>query len=256
MSLHRFFLTAPLSDDAERALPLSESDTRHAAGALRVSAGELIEVVEPGGSVWRVRVTDATTHAIHAELVEQVARRAVCEPHVTLFQGVAKGEKMDDIARQAVEVGAERIVPVFTERTVVKLVGRKAVERAERWRRIAESAAKQSHCDRVPEVDDPVDLSRSRAMLAEFDCVLVLWEEQEAGSPRDALAECAAGPDARVALVVGPEGGLSAEEVAALRADGAHVVSLGARILRTETAAVVGLALTLAALGGLGSDRP
>lgn len=250
MSLHRFFLTGPLPTTAVEPLPLSDADSRHAASVLRITPGEEIEVVEPGGQAWRVRVTLAGARAMHAERIEALATHE--RPDVTLFQGVAKGEKMDGVVRQAVEVGAEAIVPVFTSRTVVRLVGRKALERTERWRRVAASAAKQAHRERVPGVADPVDLRRALELLRAFDCAIVLWEEHEGCGISQALASCALDPGARIALVVGPEGGLSAEEVSALREAGAVTASLGPDILRTETAAVVALALAIHELGGLG----
>lgn len=252
MSAHRFFLIATLPDDPSAALPLSEADARHALRVLRIEAGEIVELVEPDGVVWRVRVTHAGAGVLAGERVERLADATGGGPRVTLFQGVAKGEKMDAIVRQATEVGAEAIVPLFTSRTVVKLVGRKAAEKVERWQRVAKAAAEQSHAARVPEVAPPVDVAQARELLGAYDVAVVLWEECRERSLSEALAPVATHADARVALLVGPEGGFSAEEVAAFEAAGAVAASLGPRILRTETAAVVALALAMHALGELG----
>ena len=159
---------------------------------------------------------------------------------------------MDAIVRQAVEVGAEEIVPVLTARSVVQLDARKSAQRAERWRRVALAAAKQSKRTVVPPVSDPVRLRDVLALLSAFDGAVVLWEESGGVGVADAVRHCATSPDARIALLVGPEGGLSADEVAALESIGATSASLGPTILRTETAAIVGLALAIGALGGLG----
>lgn len=255
MSAHRFFLTAPL--DAEvghRAqLPLAAEDLHHAADVLRIKPGEEIEVVEPDASAaWRVRVAALSRTAASGEVLEVLER--VYQPRVTLVQGIAKGEKMDAIVRQAVEVGADKIVPVLTSRSVVRLDGRKRAERGERWRRIAKSAAEQAHRFEVPEVDDPAPLVDVVPLLAGYDEVLVAWEDATGAGIAAATHAVAARPDVRVALVVGPEGGLAAEEVAALERIGATTVSLGSTILRTETAALVALVLTLHGLGGLGRD--
>jgi 16S rRNA (uracil1498-N3)-methyltransferase len=200
-----------------------------------------------------VRVTQAGAAGVWATTVEELA--AAAQPHVTLFQGVAKGEKMDSIVRQAVEIGAEQIVPVLTSRSVVQLDARKRSLRTERWRRVAEAAAKQAKRSAIPDVAEAVKLRDAIGMLADFDGAVVLWEECEGPGIEAAVTRCAREPNSRIALIVGPEGGLSAEEVDALGAIGAIPATLGPTILRTETAAVVALALAISALGGLGRDR-
>ncbi len=256
MSAHRFFLTAPLpASSGPVALPLSAADLHHAASVLRVRAGEQIEAVEPGAdSAWLVRVVEVSPAALIAEPVERLV--AVHHPHITLVQGVAKGEKMDAIVRQAVEVGATEVVPVLTQRSVVRLDGAKRAAKGERWRRIAESAAKQAHRIRVPLVHDPLPLAEAYPLLAEHDGVVVLWEDAAGTGLKAAVESWVRSADARIALVVGPEGGLSHDEVDALAARGARVVTLGPGILRTETAAVVAVALLAYEFGALGPLGP
>jgi 16S rRNA (uracil1498-N3)-methyltransferase len=253
MSAHRFFLTGPLARDDARLLPLSESDAHHAVNVLRLRAGEVIDVVEPDTHVWRVRVEETGPDGVRASVIEPVALAP--QPRVTLFQGVAKGEKMDLIVRQAVEVGAEQIVPVLTARSVVQLDARKRSLRTERWRRVAEAAAKQAKRVVIPRIADAVNLRDALPMLSDYDAVIVLWEECVDVGIEAAIGARASSEDARIALVVGPEGGLSAEEVESLRTIGAISATLGPSILRTETAAVVALALAVSALGGLGGSR-
>jgi 16S rRNA (uracil1498-N3)-methyltransferase len=250
MSAHRFFLTGPLTGRRACTLPLSEADVHHAVDVLRLRVGELVDVVTPDGRVWRVEVTEVARRGVEAVPLEELPAAFV--PRVTLFQGVAKGDKMDDIVRQAVEVGAEQIVPVLMARSIVQLDARKRADRGERWRRVALAAAKQAKRTSVPIVSDPVRLRDAIAMLGEYDGAVVLWEESDGVGIAHAVRACAPSPDSRIAIVVGPEGGLAAEEVAALEAVGARTASLGPTILRTETAAVVGLALAIGALGGLG----
>jgi 16S rRNA (uracil1498-N3)-methyltransferase len=253
MSAHRFFLTRPLAGDAESLLALSAADVHHAVDVLRVRIGEQIDVVEPDARVWRVAVTQVGADGVRGEVLREVP--AVASPHVTLIQGVAKGEKMDAIVRQATEVGAERIVPVLTARSVVQLDARKRADRGERWRRVAQAAAKQAKRTSIPGVSDPITLPEASGELAGYDGVIVVWEESSGGPGIDAaVRSLAVGPDSRIAVVVGPEGGLSAEEVDALVALGAVSATLGPTILRTETAAIVALSLAVFALGGLGSS--
>jgi 16S rRNA (uracil1498-N3)-methyltransferase len=253
MSAHRFFLIAELRQGGVHTLPLAEADVHHAADVLRLREGETIEVVGPDSRVWTVKVAAATRAGVRGEVQAEIAVDAL--PRVTLFQGVAKGDKMDDIVRQAVEVGAEAIVPILTARCVVQLDARKRASRGERWRRVAEAAAKQSKRVVVPEVLDPVRLRDALPLLADFDAAVVLWEESRGSGLREALCGCVESSDARVAVIVGPEGGLAAEEVSALEAVGVTTASLGPTIMRTETAAVVAVALAIEALGGLGASR-
>lgn len=248
MSLHRFFLTAPLvSDD----LPLSAADLHHLRDVLRLCAGDEIVLAEPGGRQLRVRLTSLSPEAATAEQLGELP--ASREPRVVLFQGLPKGPKTDEIVQRAVEVGVEAIQPVVCERTVVRLEGAKAEDRATRWRRIAAEAAKQSQRSFVPRVATPQPLHDAEGDLRSVDVLLVAWEESD-GAPGigEALDSAEVTSESRVGLVVGPEGGLTAEEVAWLASLGGVTVSLGDTILRTETAGVVGAALVAYELGGLG----
>lgn len=249
MSAHRFFLEGDLPPaDAEGGvrLPLDPEDLHHAVSVLRLRRGEEIEVVEPGGRVWRALVGEVMPKELTAVLADQPLAEERSGPAVTLVQGVAKGEKMDSIVRQTVEVGVTRIVPVLTDRVVVKLDAGKAANRGERWRRIARSAAGQAHRAQVPRVDDPAPLEAASSSLREADAVVVLWEEElPSRTLGSVLSPLRGDRDAHVALVVGPEGGLSAAEVERLRAMGAVTASLSRNILRTETAAVVAVTLAI-----------
>jgi 16S rRNA (uracil1498-N3)-methyltransferase len=257
MSRHRFFLEAPLpAADGEVALPLSAGDLHHAVSVLRVRAGEEIDVVEPGGRVWRVRIEHASTQALIASPAEEIA--GTSGPRVTLVFGVSKGAKNDDIVEGATEVGVSEFVPVLTERSIVRLDDEKRAERGERCRRVALAAAKQSKRATVPEVSDPRDFAGAIERLVGYGLVLVAWEESDVAGRgvREAIegAELT-GTSPSVALVVGPEGGLTGEEVAALERAGGVAVTLGSNILRAERAAVVGAALVVHELGGLGNAR-
>lgn len=261
MSAHRFFLSGALPAEATGTgapveLPLSCEDAHHAVSVLRIAPGEEIEVVDEGGAVWRAHVAEAATGFVSARGFSPLEVPSP-GPDVVLVQGVAKGEKMDDIVRHAVEIGAREVVPFVAERSIVRLDAAKRAARGERWRRIAKSAAEQAHLTSVPVVHDPVEASGAVAAVADCDRVVVLWEDADTSSP--GLAEALTGlrghDGARVALVVGPEGGLSEAEVAAFTDAGAVTATLGPNVLRTQTAALVALALAVHELGGLGNAR-
>lgn len=233
-------------------LPLSAADVHHARDVARLGVDEKIAIVEPDRSAWIVRIT-ALGDDIWGLPVGELP--APAEPHVTLIQGLAKGDKLDLIVEKTVELGIESVVPVAFERSIVRLDDDRAAKRGERLRRVAAAAAKQAQRTYVPLVSDPQPASLLLPVLADFDFVLVAWEDAD-GAPGigGALAAAHASRDSRVAIVVGPEGGLSEPEVAALIGAGAHVVSLGEFVLRTETAGIVASALCIYELGGLGAS--
>jgi 16S rRNA (uracil1498-N3)-methyltransferase len=143
----------------------------------------------------------------------------------------------------------------MTARTIVRLDADKRIARGERWQRIAKSAAEQSKRASVPQVAAPISLAEALELLAGYDRIVVLWEDSSDAGLAATLADLRGQADARVALVVGPEGGLGADEVELLRERGALVATLGPSVMRTETAAVVALALAIAALGGMGGAK-
>jgi 16S rRNA (uracil1498-N3)-methyltransferase len=249
MSRHRFFAEGPL--DASGVVPLDAADSHHLRHVLRLQPGEEIVVVADG--VGRVVRITAIGPAITGEVVGELPADAV--PRVMLVQGLAKGEKTDTIVRQATELGVSCIVPLQAARSVVRLDSAKAATRTDRWRRIAAEAAKQSQRLDVPAVTPPVGISDVVGICgADLVCVC---QEEDTSRPgiAEAIDAAAVPADGTVAVVVGPEGGLTPEEVAVLEDAGAVRVTLGPTVLRTETAGVVAVALALHARGGLGAPR-
>lgn len=259
MSLHRFFLEEQIIAD-ERCEPfvlrLSSDDVHHAR-VLRLAPGEHIAVVDSAMDYFECEVV-----AVEPTLLVRVCAHADAPdiPEVTVVQGLAKGDKMDTVIRTCTELGVARFVPLMCERSVVRLDAAKAAKRRVRWEAVAKSAAMQSGQARIPHVDAPCGVTEALACLAQMDCVLVCWEEAAGGlSVGQAIArrDSARRSDAKVAIVIGPEGGLTPAEIEALMASNPHasLVSLGATILRTETAALVASALALYELGALGAAQ-
>lgn len=160
---------------------------------------------------------------------------------VTLFQGLPKQDKMDWIVQKCVELGVHEIVPVAMQRCVMKLTGERAGRRVERWQKIAEAAAMQSRRRIVPKIQEPLTMQEAVAYARQqCDLLLLPYElQKEDGSTRALFEEIRKGCIRRIGFFIGPEGGFAPSEAAAAEAAGAKPISLGRRILRTETAGMV-----------------
>jgi 16S rRNA (uracil1498-N3)-methyltransferase len=210
---------------------------RYLEGVLRLAPGAQVEVFDGGGGRYEARI-EPGFEAVRLGPREQAPPAAV---EIALVAALAKGEKMDLVVQKATELGAARILPFAAERSVVRLEPRKGEERAARWRRIAEEAARQCGRSDVPEVRPPTTLAGAISDLAPGTRAFVFapgGEKLGAGAPS-------------LAAIVGPEGGLTEAEVRACEAAGAVRAALGPRILRAETAAIVAVALLQARFGDL-----
>lgn len=262
MALNTFFLSEQvLSKEAEPvfALRLDEDDAHHLK-VLRLGAGEHIAVVDASSDYFECEIASHSDGKVLVRISSHPARDGAGDregmPSVVLFQGMPKGDRFETAVRQGTEIGVDGFVPFLSERSISRPDGSKGERKAARWRAIAKSAAMQSGRLRIPDVCAPVSFDDALAALGGFDRVIVFWEGCPAtGTLSEALAGLPS-PRARVAVVVGPEGGFSESEVHAMVAASrdARICTLGETILRTETAAVVGCALVLFELGGLGGE--
>jgi 16S rRNA (uracil1498-N3)-methyltransferase len=238
----RVFVPAHLLND-ERVI-LDRVASRHLIKVLRLQAGAEVCVFDGCGTEIEGRIVRASAAGVEVALG---ARHRVPLPlaSITLLQSVPRGDRMDFIVQKTTELGVTRIIPVLSARGMVKPPPGKT----RRWRTIAQEAARQSGRADVPEVAEVTAFDLALAGAAEAAGTrLALWEEERAMPLRRIFAQA---PPLPVTLLVGPEGGFSQEEVESARVQGFRTVGLGPRILRVETAALVAVALTQAALGGL-----
>ena len=229
---------------------LTGEDARHAVKVLRIKAGQKLTLQDEQDFRYYCQVLAVRKELLHLKILSKRYVKSVPPVEVTLVQGVAKGDKMDFIVQKATELGVARVIPVETQRTVVVFDERKKKERCERWQKIAYEAAKQAGVSRVPEIMPVIDLKALPQFIADM-LLLVPYEEEDKTSLKEVLKAKAV---SRVAVVIGPEGGFAPEEVLFLKSFGAISVSLGPRILRTETAALTTLSLVLYQWGDLGGD--
>jgi 16S rRNA (uracil1498-N3)-methyltransferase len=226
---------------------LAPDDARKVATVLRKRSGDRVQVIDSGGSAYGATL-DVGERDAHATLDERLDRGEVeTALRVTIAQAVPKGHKMDLVVEKATELGAVTIVPVRSARVIGHDTSPAKVER---WRRIAKSAAQQSGRVRIPEIADVCDWDALLATFARYDRVYVPWE-LAAPSPLREVFDGELADARNVLVVIGPEGGFSVDEVERAQRAGARAISLGRRILRTETAALVVLSAILYARGEL-----
>ncbi len=230
----RFFLNEPVVD---RVLVTGE-DAVHIAKSLRMRLGETL-VLCHGGIDYTCKIVSFEKNSV---LVERIsAQPCTAEPkvEVTLFQGLPKGDKMDLIVQKAVEVGICAIVPTLTRRCVSRPDEKNLQKKVQRWQKIALEAAKQSGRGMVPKVLDVQDFSQAVTLSAQKEQAVLFYEAW--GAPLKSLFQ----QPKSVAIFIGPEGGFEEDEVKLAVESGVSICSLGNRILRTETAAIVASALTI-----------
>ncbi len=249
--MHRFYVETPIAAAGER-VTLSPEESRHAARVLRLRPGETVCLLD-GQGLWEAALETVAEEAAVAVVTAQHPSPE-SDTKVVLWQGLPKADKLEWIAQKATELGADALWPVEMERSVARAdKGGRDEKKRERLQRIALEAAKQSGRARVMQVAPTVPMAQAvqRLVSDPAQLVLVAWEEEHALPLSEAVREhvVAHGAPERAVIVIGPEGGISRQEWERLQALGARSVTLGRRILRTETAGLCALSVLWAALG-------
>ncbi len=247
----RFFLenAAQVGD----VVTLNATDSHHLSRVLRCKPGAQIELVS-ANRVFSAEIL-SVDELVSVRLLAELAAYSEAPLDLILLQGLAKGERMEIVLQKAVELGASRIVPVACARSVVRLAGAKAQAKVERWQKIADAAAKQCGRTRLVEVAPVQTLERALAELP-TDCRIIMpWEEADGQTVGCSLRHVLTVDVPRTAaLIIGPEGGLTKQEAELAGARGASLVTLGRRILRTETAAIAVMSVIMYVWGDLNGE--
>ena len=250
MAHARRFTIAPDRRDGDR-VTFDAGESHHLARVLRLRAGDMVVAVDGSGCDYTVRLERVAAEATGT--IVGVAARATESPFpITLVQGLPKADKLDAVIRAVTELGVARVVPAVTARSVVRLDAARAASRLARWERVAREAAKQCRRARLPSIDAPRPFADCIAEAADAAVLrLCLWEASPS-TPLSTILGSLPTPPAAAMVIVGPEGGLTADEVDAAGRAGWRVTGFGPRILRTETAGPAIVAALQAAFGDLG----
>lgn len=267
--MSRFFV--PPENIGDRTIEITDrGDLRHMKKVLRLRAGDEVDVSDTERFEYRAIIESIDDDVAVLTIVDKQAFAREPETEVTLFQGIPKQGKMESIIQKCVELGVKEIVPVFMKRTVVVDKGNNMSKKTDRWNKVSTEAVKQCRRGVIPKVRDPIGMAQVMEELGEgapggygpYDLVIIPYENEEDLTIKDVLREWKTsseeqGPDAsvdssddschgpRIAVMIGPEGGFTEDEVDGVVERGGKAVTLGRTTLRTETAGPATLAMIM-----------
>lgn len=240
--MNRFFVEKDnIGDDL--ILITKKDDVHHISKVLRLQEGDLIIISDNRATEYQGRIISVSNSVVEVKVLDKMVFTSEPKLRITLFQGIPKQGKMETITQKCTELGMDTLVPVFMERTVV-------VDKGDYWKKvvrcqlIAEEAAKQSQRGIIPEIRQATTVEDMLSRLKQYSFVLFPYEEEKELSIKQALKNLPEGVK-NAAIIIGPEGGFTKEEAIGIIQNGGVPVSLGKTILRTETAGIVTIAMTM-----------
>lgn len=212
-------------------------DVKHIKNVLRKQIGDKVEVCnQDTGDSYKCEIKNFSEDEIKTNIIEKL-KNIQEKVQVDIYQGLPKSDKMELIIQKSVELGANAIIPVNMKRCVVKLEGKDEAKKTDRWQKIAESAAKQCGRSFIPEVKNLINVKDICNLINEYDAIIVAYENEKENTLKSELQKLNSA-NLKIGIVIGPEGGLEESDIKLLRENGARIVTLGNRILRTETVAL------------------
>lgn len=237
------FFTEP-SSISDGKVYLEGADVNHIRNVLRMKPGEDVRINDGAGGSYLCCISSYEEGRAVLDIIKELDADTELPSRIWLFQGMPKGDKMDLIVQKSVELGAYCIVPFEAKRSIVKLDDKKAKKRQERWQAIAKGAAEQSGRGVIPQVHRVVSFEEALCEAEDLDVLLIPYELEE-GMERTAKIIGGIAPGQSIGVFIGPEGGFEESEVFRAKETGAEPVTLGKRILRTETAGLTALSILM-----------
>ncbi len=236
--MYKFFVTENQVND--NIIRIEEDDVNHIKNVLRLGIDEEITVCDISNSInYLCKITELDNRFVNCKIIDKLENKNETKTYLHIFQGIPKAEKMETIIQKTTEIGVSEITPVIMNRCVVKVDNKNVDKKILRWQKIAEIAAKQSKRDKIPLVNYPINIKNVYEKIEDYDIVLVAYENEENCSIKNALKEVNNKKSLKIAIIIGPEGGIEEKEIELLKSYNVKVVTLGKRILRTETAPIV-----------------
>lgn len=240
--MSKFFVDA--KDVSSSTIRITDAnDRKHLTKVLRLGVGDTITISDTVEFEYEAEIVEIDPDYVEAKILDKQKFAREPELKVTLFQGIPKQGKMETIIQKTVELGIYSIVPVFTDRTVVVDHG-SFHKKIDRWQKVSDEAVKQCKRGLIPEIQREMTFKEMINAIVKYDLILFPYENEEDRTIKDCLRNLAEKPQT-AAIIIGPEGGFSDKEAASLIEIGAQCVTLGKTILRTETAGMAALAMTM-----------
>lgn len=224
-------------------IEIINEDVNHIANVLRCKIGDKLNICNiDNGENYEAEIIQINKDSIDLKIIKDIESESESNIHINILQGLPKADKMELIIQKSTELGVKEITPVNMERCVVKVNGKDEARKIERWQKIAEVAAKQSGRDIIPKVNNIIRLKDIEKILIDYNCILVTYEKEENNTLKHELLnlkkEIKEKNNLNIAILIGPEGGISENEIDYLKQIGTKIITLGKRILRTETVAL------------------
>ena len=236
--MHKFFIT---QDQIEKnTAKILGEDVKHIANVLRLKKSDDIIICNKDTNYsYESKINEIAKEYIMCDIIKIIDKTVESNVSVDIFQGLPKMDKMEYIIQKATELGVKNIYPVSMERCIVKIDKKSEMKKIERWNKIAEAAAKQSKRDFIPKVENIINIENICQNAKKYDIIIVAYENENENTLKTVLKNLDVQNKLKVGVVIGPEGGIAEDEIEELSKAGAEIVSLGNRILRTETASLV-----------------
>ena len=220
-------------------ITLEGLDVKHIIDVLRMKIGENLQVCDIESSKnYICEITEIFKDRIETNIVEKLNSNNESNVEIDLYQGLPKADKMELIIQKTTEIGVNRIIPVDMIRCVAKLNDKDMTKKLERWQKIALSAAQQSKRDKIPKIENKIELKEIVNRIKDYDIFIVAYEDELDNKLKNMLKSIDNKNEYKIGVLIGPEGGIDKKEVEELEKAGAKLVTLGKRILRCETAPI------------------
>lgn len=236
--MYKFFINENQIENNK--ISIIGSDVNHIKNVLRLEEGETIYVcIKEKSKSFKCKILDLNKDEVKCDILEEIFETTEANTHIHIFQGLPKADKFEFIIEKCTEIGVKEITPVVMRRSIVKFEEKDKIKKLERWQKIAEVAAKQSKRDSILKVNNVINFQNVFEKLEDYDILLVAYEEENENTLKKVLGKLKNKQGLKVAIIIGPEGGIDINELNICKEKGFISITLGKRILRTETASLV-----------------
>lgn len=245
--MNKFFIKE--NQIVDKKINIIGNDVNHIKNVLRLNVEDKIEICNIDKKInFICKILKIDKDKIECFILNKIEDKVEPQIEITIFQGLPKFDKMELIIQKSVELGAKDITPVVMERSIVKLDEKTEEKKIIRWNKISEMAAKQSKRNIIPKVNNIINIKNICNYIKDYDIVLLAYEEEKQNTLKNELKELTKNTK-KIGVIIGPEGGISQKEVELLKNSGAKIITLGDRILRTETVALAMISIIMYELG-------